>query len=235
MLNFKLFGIPISVHFSFLIVVVFVFGIGLDGTELALFGLAAFLSILLHELGHALTARAFGAQVMGIVLQTLGGVTYWQPAGASTKGWPRFAIAAAGSGLQVLVGLGLWASISLGWFGGLLQTAMQHPLDGTVFQIGIFSSEYWLFFVGVFTLVSVIWALFNLLPVGGFDGAHMLPRAPGDAIPETAWLHALMIGLATAGVASWLLYNAGYEFAPLVLLLFAGMDLVNVVQSRSRR
>jgi Zn-dependent protease len=235
MLTFKLFGFPISVHFTFLIVVVFVLGIGLDGAELALFGLAAFLSILLHELGHALTARAFGAKVMGIVLQTLGGVTYWQPAGASTRGWPRFAIAAAGSGLQVLVGLGLWAAISMGWFGSLLQVAMRHPLDGTVFQIGIFSNEYGLFFVGVFTLVSIIWALFNLLPVGGFDGAHMLRELLEMRFPETAWLHALMIGLATAGIASWLLYNAGYEFAPVVLLLFAGMDLMNVVQSRPKR
>jgi Zn-dependent protease len=235
MVNFRLFGFPISVHFSFLIVVAFVLDIGLDGAELALFAAAAFLSILLHELGHAFTARSFGAEVKGIVLQTLGGVTYWQPRGLSAKGWPRFAIAAAGPGMQLLLGLGLWAVIDLGWLGGVLQDAMQHPIDGTVFGIGVVSSEYGLFFIGVFTLVSVVWALFNLLPVGGFDGSHMLRELLEMWFPQAAWLLALVIGLGTAGAAAWVLYNAGYDFAPVILLAFAGMDLLNVVQERSAR
>lgn len=234
MLNFKLFGFAVSVHATFLIVTLFVLDLGLDGTELALWTVAAFLSIMIHELGHAFTARAFGAQVQGIVLQWLGGATYWLPDGRSRRGWPRFAISAAGSGVQALLGLAIWGAISLGWLGRLLNATMQHPIDPNVFAIGVYTQEYAPFFVGAFVWVSIVWALFNYLPVGGFDGSHMLREVLEMRFPDTAWLHSLMIGLATAVVVSIVLFNMGFDFAPILLLAFAGMDLVRVLQSRRR-
>lgn len=70
---FELFGIPIYLDFS-LIILLLMFSTG--GGDLLAGLFAAFLllaSITLHELGHALTARAFGYRTHDITLSLLGG------------------------------------------------------------------------------------------------------------------------------------------------------------------
>ena len=70
---FELFGIPIYLDFS-LIILLLMFSTG--GGDLLSGLFAAFLllaSITLHELGHALTARAFGYRTHDITLSLLGG------------------------------------------------------------------------------------------------------------------------------------------------------------------
>lgn len=107
------------------------------------FLLAVFASVLMHELGHALTARIFGVQTRHIMLTPLGGI-------ASLEGMPRapraellvalagpavnFAIAAVlaltmqvtGASLFGLLDGLLWANLSLGLF-NLLPA---FPMDG---------------------------------------------------------------------------------------------------------
>ena len=60
-LNFQLFGIPVRVHPLFWLIAVL---LGISGdpqpAEILLWVVAVFVSILVHELGHALTMRAFG-------------------------------------------------------------------------------------------------------------------------------------------------------------------------------
>ena len=231
-MRFRLFGFPITVSPTFLIVALFIGGLPLDGAEVVLWTVAAFATILIHEFGHAFAARGFGAEVHGIALQWIGGATYWVPEGNTRRGWRRFAISAAGPGVQLLMGLGLWLAISLGWFGTLLEFVMDHPLDLDVILIGTSTNEYGLFFVGVFTWASVAWALFNLLPVGGFDGSHMVRELLEMRIPDTAWLHSLLIGIATAVVGAVILYNVGLEFGAFLLLMFAGLDLMRTLRER---
>jgi len=68
----KLFNIPVFVHWSFLILALFV--IGSPGGFLAL-GIITF-SILLHEFAHALVAKHFRARVSGVILLGFGGAAY---------------------------------------------------------------------------------------------------------------------------------------------------------------
>lgn len=74
----RAFGIPVYVHPTFLILVAFVVltgprsGIGAAFSATLL--IAVFSCILLHELGHALTARYFGIATRDITLYPLGGV-----------------------------------------------------------------------------------------------------------------------------------------------------------------
>jgi Zn-dependent protease len=77
--RFRLFGFPVRVHPLFWLVMA-LFGIGLiesrDGLgvlqEMLLWTVAAFLSILLHELGHAFVMRRYGFE-SSITLYGFGG------------------------------------------------------------------------------------------------------------------------------------------------------------------
>jgi len=69
--------------------------------------LALFLSLIVHELGHALVARRNGLQVVGIELWALGGIT--RTTGSASGPGGQFRIAAAGP-LATVGMIVLWAA-----------------------------------------------------------------------------------------------------------------------------
>src|ERR1700687_2482839 len=75
----RLFGIPIRLHFTFLLLLIFLLFIGFCGNQTvlttALYILALFASVLAHEVGHALVARWFGLRTREIVMFPIGGVS----------------------------------------------------------------------------------------------------------------------------------------------------------------
>ena len=76
--RFRLLGIPVRVHPLFWLVA-FMLGFVRENIPVSLiFVGCAFVSILVHEYGHGLTARAFGASP-SIVLQAFGGLCIYQP------------------------------------------------------------------------------------------------------------------------------------------------------------
>jgi Zn-dependent protease len=100
----RLFGFPVEVNASFLLMlaVVFLWMGGLAG--LFVVGLA-FGSVLLHELGHSLVARKLGVPVSGIELSFFGGAAKMVDLPKSAN--DEIAIAAAGPAVSLgLAGLG---------------------------------------------------------------------------------------------------------------------------------
>src|SRR5258708_21488286 len=76
--RFSLFGIPVRVH-PFFWIASLLMGRGLHDRKLMLIWMACiFVSILVHELGHALTAQYFGWPPH-IVLHAFGGYASYQP------------------------------------------------------------------------------------------------------------------------------------------------------------
>src|SRR5712671_4193927 len=73
-----MFGIGIYVHATFLLLPAFVFLANLREIDFALYTVmmipAVFGCVVLHELGHALTARRYGIQTRDITLLPIGGV-----------------------------------------------------------------------------------------------------------------------------------------------------------------
>ena len=100
MIRFKLFNIPISVHgWFFLLTAVLGGALRSNNTPsewqgVIVFMVAAFVSILIHELGHAFTGLKFGAPAAYISLHGLGGAAAFPGAQLSSK--HRILLTAAG-------------------------------------------------------------------------------------------------------------------------------------------
>jgi Zn-dependent protease len=122
-----------------------------DGEYIALAVVAAilfFVSLLLHELGHALQARREGVEIEGINLWLFGGVAQFK--GGFPSAGAEFRIAIAGP----LVSLGL------GIFFVLLAVAgFPNAVDGVVAWLGY---------------TNLILLAFNLLPALPLDGGRVL-------------------------------------------------------------
>lgn len=178
----ELFGIPIYIDFSLLILLFFF----VSGAGSMLVGLACALmlalSITLHELGHSLTARSFGYETNDITLSLLGGC-------ASLIALPRkagqeFLTALAGplvSFVLSILGVVIIASVSVsGGFGDALALVVGDTLRSFGVRVSwggdIFfhQSQAWLVEAAFYmSTLNAMLGLFNLLPGFPLDGGRI--------------------------------------------------------------
>jgi Zn-dependent protease len=157
---FKLFGVPIRLHFTFILLVIFLISIGIgdkqSGASTAIYVLALFGSVLLHELGHALVASRFGIHTIEIVMFPIGGVS--RP-DRTPKAHEELWIALAGPMVNVLIAGAItfwfWREKGLAPWQELLQ-----PTDANLAQRIAFG--------------NLVLALFNFLPAYPMDGGRVL-------------------------------------------------------------
>ena len=155
-------GIDVYLHMTFLILIVWI-GLGywqLAGTVAAVvagvgFILALFFCVLLHEFGHALTARQFGIRTKSIMLLPIGGI-------ASIEKMPEdprheIIIALAGPAVSFAIALLLWILLKMG--NGLV------PLEDLSVTGGSFLQR--------LMIVNILLAAFNLLPAFPMDGGRV--------------------------------------------------------------
>lgn len=226
-----MFGFPVHIHLSFLLLLVLFIDSGLGAVAVVLWTASILLSVILHELGHAAMVRRFGGHVEGISIYALGGATVWREKDAPLRGWKHFVISAAGSGVGLFVGLGLYLFILLGGMGEFARTIIDKPWR---IHLGVADryGEYLVFFVGAFILVSVVWGLFNWLPIGGLDGSKMLRVVLVGVLGPTGDLHSRIIGLIVGvAVAVWF-WQRGTVLAAVIVLVFAGSDMVAYRRAR---
>lgn len=153
-------GIGVYVHWSFWLLPAWILlssGGGLGGAlSTVLFVFAIFGCVVLHELGHALTARHFNIGTRDITLYPIGGV-------ASLERIPRrpsqeLAIALAGPAVNVVIAAVLFVLLLVVGVG----------TQGLVFKFTGGS-----FFVNLL-LVNVALVVFNMLPAFPMDGGRVL-------------------------------------------------------------
>jgi Zn-dependent protease len=171
----KLFGFPIEINLSFLIllgVAFFAFrgGAGVVGGLLSVLVIClAFGFVVLHELGHALVARQLGVHVTGIELGFLGGAAKM----ANLPRTPRheLLIAAAGPAVSLmLAGAGLGLGLALG-----------SP------------------FVATLGWINLVIAGFNLIPALPMDGGRILRAL---LVPRFGYVRATDLAVTVARVAA---------------------------------
>ena len=202
MLRFQLGPIPVSVHFSFLLILYFTYTWTDDLQEAALLGLGIFCGVLLHETGHALTARSFGAADVAISIFVLGGVTTYKPPTGLSAG-RRFLIAASGSALAIA---------------GALPVLFATRADLITSQtLGLVTDGF--IFAGLF------WGLLNWVPIRPLDGGQMLTSALQIFWPELGANIAKVVSVIfTGGAAIWLINSGQGLFAMYVVLIgFIGL------------
>ncbi len=223
-MTLQLLGIPLRVRISFLIVILLL-GMPLVRSishhpvqmlgRLGIWLVVAVASVILHELGHALLARRFGATV-AMELWALGGLTSWQPGPRPITPARRAAIAAAGSALGLLVGLAaypLWRMAGPG----------NSPL-----HLGL----------GWVVWVNLGWGLINWLPIRLLDGGHIF-RALIDIIwpRRAAKIANLFFLCASAGIAL-VAFRINFPIVSLfafVMLIMEIRELLNLKPKAPRR
>ena len=178
-LRFRLFGMPVTVQGSFLLIAALIGLIGVGDLSQTLAWIAVvFVSILIHELGHAFTARNFGSDV-AIELNGLGGLTRWSVPPEDLTPGRRALIAAAGSATGLL-------------FGGIVWLVGTRVEPGT----GLTS-----FVLESLVYVNVFWGLLNWLPIRPLDGGHLLESLLEKVAPQRAAVIAKGIFVVTAAAA----------------------------------
>ena len=170
---------PVVVRGSFLLIAALIgfTGAGQPSETVAWIAIV-FVSILIHELGHAFTARMYGSEV-SIELNGLGGLTRWAlPEGELTPG-RRSLIAAAGSATGLVFGGVVWLIA--------VQFEPYPPLPAFILESLIY--------------VNVFWGLVNWLPIRPLDGGHLLESFLQKVAQGRADLIARVIFTATAAGA----------------------------------
>lgn len=195
-LDFRLFGVPVRVHPLFWLTGVFLNLRSPDLYDMAIWLAAVFVSILMHEMGHAAAVRASGADP-AITLHAFGGITAYDPSPGYGRRWSRWAkikVAAAGPVAGFLLAAAVVLSIRLA--GHALER--QGP-GGLVLMppLGTWPAwfETWIWYLQV---TSVYWGIMNLLPIFPLDGGQIARELLLAANPRDGVRQSLVLSIVAA-------------------------------------
>lgn len=217
MIQFRLFGIPVGIHWMFLLLTAFIGGgLSAHGTtewhRVIVFMLAAFVSILVHELGHALTGLAMGARSTRIQLHGMGGVAIFPDSHFNRK--QNILVTAAGPGSSILLAI-LFFVIAM---------YVNPRLDPQHYPSFLLSH-----FLFTMVTINVFWTVFNLCPVLPLDGGQILRDLLG---PKHLKLTCI-IGFATLIIVAVILWSLTHSFYNLLLIGLLGSYTWKVYQQAS--
>lgn len=156
-------GIDVFIHATFLLLIGWIgyshwlqFGTIAKVIEGILFILALFLSVVLHEYGHALTARKYGIKTRDITLYPIGGVARLER--MPDKPIEELWVALMGPAVNVVIAALIFLYLYL--TGGLADLTNLSVVSGS--------------FLMRLMLVNIILVIFNLLPAFPMDGGRVL-------------------------------------------------------------
>lgn len=202
--HFHIGRIPVRIEPAFIVVIAI---LGLDPYDLRPVRIFSWLavvtvSVLVHELGHAVAFRAYGLSPR-ITLQGFGGLTSAE--GALSPGRHILVSLAGPLGALVLLGLSSWWLKSTGDYSG----------DAALV-------------LGQIMWVNIGWSLLNLMPILPLDGGHVVESVLEIAIGGRGRRIARIISVAVAGVVGVLAIGSGLMFGALLAAMFLGMNLTEL-------
>jgi len=154
-----------------------------------------FVSVVVHELGHALTARAFGQRAV-ITLVGMGGVT--QRSGKKLSFWKEFLIILNGP-----------------LFGFLLAIAAYFVLEALHSPPSIVTN-----ILAVMVNINIFWTVFNLFPIEPLDGGHLLRLVLEAIFGMRGTKMALFFSMCLAGALGMVFFAAGLLIGGIIFFFF---------------
>ena len=203
----RFFGISVFIHWSFILVPLWVlfngFTTGLSWLAILVqlgLSLAVFTCVLLHEYGHALAARRFGVETRDIILLPIGGV-------ARLESMPRepfteLVIAVAGPAVNVLIAAILFPFV-------LLTEGSLAFAEGDISLGGMLR---FLFAINILLIV------FNAIPAFPMDGGRVLRSLLAFFLP---YVKATVVAARTGQFIAVLFFVLGLTTGNLSLFLIA--------------
>ncbi|MEM1099690.1 MAG: site-2 protease family protein [Planctomycetota bacterium] len=197
-LNFRLFGIPVRIHPFFWLIAVLLGQSTPAPADLAVWVVAVLVSIVVHELGHALLQRFWGGRP-SIVLYGFGGLA--MAPGVRLTPWRQIAISLAGPAAGFLLAGVTW---------------LVDPLVGA-------DPRAVFLFVRFLLVINIFWGVFNLLPIYPLDGGQVsrelftMVMRPDRGIVVSLWVSIVCCGVA----AAWLFQATGSLWNTVLLIALA--------------
>ncbi len=215
-LRFQIAGIPVRVHPLFWLIGIILGAQGGDGVGMLLWVGVVFVSILIHELGHAFAMRFFGEGAR-VVLYLMGGMaipesTAWGFGGGRKSRGPRdqILISAAGPGAGfLLAGFVVGAVFATG--GSISFFPDDSVLPLWALRLPEMANEHWRELINCLLFVNIFWGLMNLLPVYPLDGGQIARELftvgdPWNGVVRSLWLSVITGGV--TAVAGMVLLNS---------------------------
>lgn len=235
-LHFKVLGFPVRVHPFFWLMAVM---LGINGRDtrpyqVAIWILVVFVSILVHELGHALAIRRFGWGSR-IILYHLGGLATLEspdsylPAHNENEHKPgvKILIALAGPAAGfllagVVIAVLFAARVDFGF--------VRSQSYGIIWDLqGLYDKNERLGVLVDFLLyVNVFWGLLNLLPVYPLDGGQVARELFSLKNPRAGIENSLLLSSVTGGIVAGLsLFHFGFPDGLFMAVMFGVLSFVS--------
>lgn len=181
-------GIDVFLHFTFLIFLALIWYLTREaGLIFLAFFIAAFTCVVLHEYGHALTARRYGISTHDITLLPIGGVARLERMPSNPK--QELLVAIAGPAVNLVIAAILFGVCRIF---GIPVAYEDHVLSGRAD------------FVKTLMWWNVIMILFNMLPAFPMDGGRVLRAILAmrmNYAKATRW--AMVVGRGMALLFAW--------------------------------
>ncbi|MCA8990491.1 MAG: hypothetical protein KDA69_11065 [Planctomycetaceae bacterium] len=206
-LSFSVFGIPVRIHWFFWVVGVL---LGADnfsmGIEFLLgWMLVFFVSILGHELGHALAAVYFGYRPQ-ILLYGMGGLAQYTPTGQYNRGQSITIVLAGPFAGYFLAVVGLVASPFVASLGASLPGRIGSVLNSMVVSL---------------IIVNLFWSTLNLMPVLPLDGGQICRDILTYVDKRRGMTWTRWIGVFVGGIIAATFLMLGAFFGALLFFMIA--------------
>ncbi len=216
----KIAGIHVYIHWTFSLLIFYIIYInmraGLDASQIVwsvLFVLSLFVCVVLHEFGHALTARRYGIKTRDITLYPIGGVARLEKMPENPI--HELLVALAGPLVNILIVLLLLPV--------LMSYDFAQSVNDNALVIGTGN------FLPMLGVVNLWLALFNLIPAFPMDGGRVLRAIMAM---KTTRLKATNVAAAIGKGLAIVFIIAGFYMNP--FLIFIGLFIFLGAQAEAQ-
>jgi Zn-dependent protease len=161
----NLFGIPVFIHWSFWLLFLFVAYISTSFSSIAfnsVYVLALFVCVVMHEFGHALSARFYGVSTQDITILPIGGVARLDK--MPEKPLQEFVVAIAGPAVNVVIALVL---------GLIVYGSFSFQLGAAEIRAVVADGETPLNMLFTLLISNIGLVVFNMIPAFPMDGGRV--------------------------------------------------------------